>query len=59
MWSKIIKAKIWLKDILPEVKRMLYLDSDMINVAPISDIWKFNVTGKTLAGTKRIHGTNL
>ena len=27
----------------------------MINVASLSDIWKFNVTGKTFAGTRRIH----
>lgn len=53
--SSIIIVKIWLKDILTDVDKVLYLDSDMINVAPLTELWKYDLNGKTLAATDRIH----
>lgn len=54
-WPKIILAKFWLYDILPEVDKILYLDTDIINVAPISQIWNISLCNKSIAATKRIH----
>lgn len=48
-------TKVWLSFILPEVDKILYIDSDMINNAPISQIWDFPMENKTIGGTKRIH----
>lgn len=53
--SSIIIVKIWLKDILTDVDKVLYLDADMINTAPLSELWNYNLHGKTLAATNRIH----
>ena len=52
-WPGIIIVKLWLFEILPEVDKVLYLDTDVVNVSPISKLWKINLKGKTLAGVPR------
>lgn len=52
-WPPIIIVKFFLYDILPEVDQVLYLDTDVVNIAPISDFWKINLDGKTFAGVPR------
>lgn len=52
--SPIIVVKVWLSKILPDVDKILFLDSDMINVAPISDVWNFDLNNKTIAATLRV-----
>ena len=54
----LIIVKVFLFEILHEVDKVLYLDSDMINVRPISQIWETPMENKTIGGTKRIHLTN-
>lgn len=50
-----IIVKIWLKDILYDEDEVLYLDTDVIDSSPISDIWKINLTGKTIGAPIRMH----
>lgn len=52
-WPPIIIVKFWLFEILPEVDKVLYLDTDVVNVASISNFWKIKLKGKTLAGVPR------
>ena len=54
IWNGIIAVKFHLKEILPNVDKILYLDTDIINVAPISQLWEFPISNKTFAGTRRI-----
>lgn len=54
IWDGIIVVKLHLKDILTDIEKVLYLDTDIINVAPISDLWKYPLDNKTIAGTKRV-----
>lgn len=51
--SRIIIAKLFLCEILPDVDKILYLDSDMINTAPITQLTQLSLENKTLAGTFR------
>lgn len=53
--SSIIIVKIWLPEILPDVNQVLYLDSDMINNGPVSEIWKYDSNGKTIFATTRVN----
>lgn len=54
IWDGIIVVKLHLKDILTDIEKVLYLDTDIINVAPISDLWKYPLENKTIGGTKRV-----
>ena len=54
-WPPIVLVKFWLYEILPEVEKVLYLDTDIVNAAPISPLWKTSLKGRTLGGTKRLH----
>lgn len=54
-WPAVILVKFWLCEILPEVDKILYIDTDMINTGPISPIWSIPMENKTIAGVKRIH----
>lgn len=51
--KNIIIVKLFLSEILPDIDKILFLDTDMVNFAPISQIWNFNMEGKTLAGAFR------
>lgn len=53
--SGIIIVKLFLYQILPTIDKILYLDTDMINFAPISQIWDLKLEGKTLAASFRDH----
>lgn len=53
--STIIIVKFWLPEILPEVHKILYLDSDMINCGKISDLWDINMDSKSILATKRVN----
>lgn len=52
-WPGIIIVKLWLYEILPEVDQVLYLDTDVVNIRPISKFWEIDLKGKTLAGVPR------
>lgn len=52
-WPKLIIAKLWLHEILSELDEVLSLDSDTINISPLDQIWKIDLTGKTYAGTTK------
>lgn len=54
IWNDIIVAKINLREILPNVDKILYLDTDVMNVAPIYQLWQFPLEGKTFAAPRRI-----
>lgn len=51
--SNIIIAKLFLHEILPNIDKILFLDTDVINLAPISQIWTFKMDKKTLAASFR------
>ncbi|KAK8565433.1 hypothetical protein V6N13_020540 [Hibiscus sabdariffa] len=49
-------ARIYLANILPpEVKRILYLDSDLVLVDDIMKLWKVDLEGKVLAAPEYCH----
>lgn len=51
--DKVIIVKVFLYEILPTIDKILFLDSDMINVAPIDQLWRLNFERKTLAASYR------
>ena len=51
-WSNIIVVKIFLREILTEVDKVLYLDTDIVNVSPVYDLWKFPIKTKTFAAPR-------
>lgn len=53
--KNIIIVKIFLYEILPMIDKILFLDTDMINLAPISQIWTFQMTKKTIVASYRDH----
>lgn len=53
-WPNIIIVKLFLCDILPEVKKILYLDTDTVNAAPLDFLWLMDMTNKTIGVTERI-----
>lgn len=57
-WSGIIIAKLYLFEILPEADKILYLDTDVMNAAPIDKLWLLPLSGKTIAAPERIHYSN-
>ncbi|KAM7253846.1 hypothetical protein ACFE04_031528 [Oxalis oulophora] len=49
-------ARIYLADIIPwEVKRIIYLDSDLVMVDDISKLWGVDLEGKVLAAPEYCH----
>ena len=49
-------ARIYLADILPvDVKRVLYLDSDLVVVDDVAKLWKVDLQGKVLAAPEYCH----
>lgn len=54
LWSNIIVVKIFLREILNEVDKVLYLDTDVVNVSPISNLWKFSLQKRTFAAPRRV-----
>ncbi|KAE8699502.1 putative galacturonosyltransferase-like 9 [Hibiscus syriacus] len=49
-------ARIYLADILPpDVKRVIYLDSDIVVVDDIMKLWEVNLDGKVLAAPEYCH----
>ena len=57
-WSGIIIVKFWLHEILPELDKVLYLDSDTICVRPIRSFWDFDLKNKNFAGTTLLENPN-
>ncbi|KAK8839925.1 hypothetical protein M9Y10_031639 [Tritrichomonas musculus] len=51
--NKIIIVKVFLHQILPTVDKILFLDTDMINVAPIKQLWQLNMDKRTIAASYR------
>lgn len=49
-------ARIYLADIIPaEVKRVIYLDSDLVVVDDISKLWRVDLNGKVVAAPEYCH----
>lgn len=49
-------ARIYLADIIPaEVKRVIYLDSDLVMVDDISKLWSVDLRGKVVAAPEYCH----
>ncbi|KAL6214751.1 hypothetical protein ACLB2K_014183 [Fragaria x ananassa] len=49
-------ARIYLPDIIPsDVKRVLYLDSDLVVVDDVAKLWKVDLRGKVLAAPEYCH----
>lgn len=45
-WNSIVLARLILDRVLPEdVDKVLYLDGDTVNIAPLSDLWKTDMKG--------------
>lgn len=53
IWDGIIAVKLHLKDILPNIDKILYLDTDVMNVAPLDQLWETNIDNFSIAGTRR------
>lgn len=48
-WSQIIVARLALDQMLPEeIERILYLDGDTINIAPLNELWHADMQGAVL-----------
>lgn len=47
--------KLFLKDILTDADKVLYLDTDIIATSSIIHLWSINLSGKTVAATHRVH----
>ena len=52
-WPGIIIVKIWLFEILPESEKVLYLDTDVMNMAPIHQLWNLHLGNKTFAAVTK------
>ena len=49
-YTKDIYTRLWVSDFFPEsVDRVLYLDSDMIIVGDIAELWQTEISGKMIA----------
>lgn len=57
-WSNIIIVKFRLHEILPELDKVLYLDSDTICLRPIRSFWEINLQYKNFAGTTLMEDPN-
>lgn len=51
--NKIIIVKVFLYQILPTIDKILFLDTDMINLSPIDKLWSLNMENKTIAASYR------
>ena len=50
-WSQIIVARLALDQMLPEeIERILYLDGDTINIAPLNELWHADMQGCCIRG---------
>lgn len=45
-------SRLLLPELLPEVERVLYLDSDMIVTGPLTELWETDLNGKALGAVK-------
>ena len=51
-WNEIVLARLLMGHLLPrDLDRVLYLDADTLVVGDISELWKTDLTGYTLAGS--------
>lgn len=53
-WTGIIIVKLYLHKVFSDINKIIYLDTDIINVAPIIDLWKLDLTDKVFAGTPKM-----
>ncbi|KAK8865358.1 hypothetical protein M9Y10_010900 [Tritrichomonas musculus] len=52
-WSGIIIVKLWLFEILPELDEVLYLDTDVMNMAPIGQLWEIDLQNKAFGAVTK------
>lgn len=52
-WPGIIIVKLWLYEILPELDEVLYFDTDVMNIAPLNQLWEYNITNKAFAAVTK------
>lgn len=53
-WSNIIVVKIFLREILTNIDKVLYIDTDVMCVSPIHQLLNFPIERKTIAVPRRI-----
>ena len=50
-WNSIVLARLFLDKLLPkEIEKVLYLDGDTINLAPLEELWNTDLDGHVLGG---------
>ena len=51
-WNEIVLARLLIGQLLPKtISRLLYLDADTIVLGDLSELWSWNLNGKTIAAS--------